>query len=307
MTTLLMLTTIASWGSFARLDCGVGAREVAMGATGVASCRNSAAAYWNPGALAMLDAGNLTVFSPGAWPLGFGYSEPGDFAGFASFALPVTRGIAAGAAVDRLSIGGIEARTGETVVPVCTLAYYETAAWLGGAVEALPGLGVGLGLALYNQQLSGTTAALFSPGVNFGCHYTAADWLRFGVTARTASFFVGATDAVKSRVSLGAAADPVPGLTVAVDVWRYPDGISGNFGAEYRLGTGQDVEDALPLGVAFRAGLRGLGGERWDEAAPTGGLGLDIRTASFEGAVDIAVVGHPLFGPQVGVGLTVGY
>jgi hypothetical protein len=304
----LLVLGATGYDAFPHFNFGIGARELATGGAGTANCRSASALYWNPAALARLSSASvLASYNPR--PMG-SLHEPGDVDLYLGWSQPLpSAGAAVGIGFNQFALGGIEWRDDETKKPDATVAYYETVGQLAAALNVLPGLGVGGGLLLYLENMTGDRAG--EPAAAIGgtaaVDYAFTDKLRAGLTVRSRAL-AGGQDLVAYHCAVGAAYRPVQRLLVTGDLtarqWRGP---VANLGAEYDV-----VPAALTSGVtvAARAGFKDVGwGKNKPASAPTVGLGFGYNSQQFRVVLDYALVmriGGP-FGNHHILGLSVGY
>jgi len=306
---LMLVIAAGGYDAFPHLSFGVGARELAMGGAGTASCNSAAACFWNPAALARLGTGSVTAFLNPS-PLGSQLRTDGDGDGFIAWGMPLSGDVSIGAAADRLSLGGIACRQTETW-SCDTAAYYETMGTLCTGVRLFGPLNVGGGLVFYSRALgdksADTPVSDFGLGVALGLECELPSHYRIGVSARSGTQGLANGDRLAPRVAVGFSGEPMPRLLVSVDVsqrmWR---AYIAGFGAEYWL---VPVSFRDGVSIAARAGVKDIPfGQFTPPTAVTAGLGFGFKSAQFRVGLDYAIVHQWSFGGMHHLlSLTVGY
>lgn len=257
-------------GVFLRM--GVGARPLGLGGAFTGVANDASATYWNPAGLPQMRRLALEFMNA---------NLPFDRRlNFLSAVVPV-RGVATlGVSWTGLSVGGLEARTGNTAEPDFTFGSTQNAFLLSAGRRINPWLAIGASakflqtsLAQYGATGFGFDAAvLLYPMDGLQVGFVVQD---VGTDLRWGNNF---TEGVPLNFRLGASYQAYDGILVAADVSKGPDPKpSFHVGVELR------PAQVLPLRVG------------WDDQSVTGGAGFVFALAEHALAVNYSYGLDPAF------------
>jgi len=214
----------------AYIRMGIGARIIAMGEAGTATTKDVTSAYWNPaGLMEMKDIEFSSMYN-----LSMNHDRSYKYAAFAKrfgFGVLALNWVNAGV-TDIDGYDDLDQPTGffdnnEHNIAISYANKYKKFSF-------------GVTPKLYLSSMDGETESGF--GLDMGVKYDMNQYIQVGLMARDA---VGtlAGDRIPTQLSLGVAAQPFLGVTLAGDlVWESPENPTLNFGAEYWTAIGKDPE-----------------------------------------------------------------
>lgn len=256
------------------LKIGTGARPMGMGGAFGAIADDGYAAYWNPAGFAQLESSYLSTTY-------LDYFEDVDF-GYLGYAMPYRTWGVIGLGISYLTLGDIEARTGDTEQPTGTFGADDICVTFSYARKemfsaSLPGLDLGANLKLIKQKIDDETAQ--TAAVDLGALYrTQIEPLTIAVNIQNigqGQKFIKERDPLPLNVKVGGAyrfLDDTLITAVEIDQYIIDQKMYAGLGCEYWL---------MNL-VALRTGYRH--GYHTDSLGSVVGLtgGLSLRAFNFQ-------------------------